>query len=162
MNEREYIYDPEEKTMVFTTEGTRRHVRAVYHDGRVWYVASDIAKLLGYRDPSKAINSLECEIKILHVPHVSQSKRGTTTCNCITKETVKQFINQQRAYPEVRNWIGEVVVPQAERQLAEIVPAEAAPRQSLPVRNPTAPLLDALDQFIIAAVSLRREIQAQK
>ena len=161
MNDRECVYDPDEQTMVFFT-ATQRHIRAAYSEGSVWYCATDIARLLGYRDPSKAINSLRCNVRILHVPHVSANRRGFTTCNCIAKDDVLTFISQQRAFPEVRSWIRDVVIPQAERRLL-IGAIERQGTDDYPAPcetyERTSPIAEALDKIITEAVLLKRALQ---
>ncbi|MDR1020172.1 MAG: hypothetical protein LBL73_05390, partial [Synergistaceae bacterium] len=119
MNEQGFTYDEEKMMMIFTADA-KWHIRVAYSEGRVWYAARDIASMLGYKDSSKAIFRVSREVRMLQVPQVSAHKVGCTVCKCITKESVYKFINQQRADPEVRTWIRNVVVPQAERQFADI------------------------------------------
>ena len=161
MIKNEYIYDPDEQTMVFSVD-TKRHVRVAYCDGQVWYAMTDIAKLLRYRSPSKAQSYWNCEVRLLRVPHTSEHQRGYTNCNCIRKDALKRILDVMKGDHEIRDWILYTVIPQAEQKLAaETVntPAPERPEPSPEIMPQVAEVLDKLDQFIIAAVTLRREIQ---
>ena len=164
MSERNYIYNPEEQTMIFTVDA-KRHVRVAYNEGEVWYAVCDIAKLLlGYRAPGGAVNQHIYGAKLLRVPHISIGKRGYTNCNCITKDALKRLVKLQSRDPDVCDWVLNTLIPQAERQFAratnpEIVQQTTTEEPVSPAQGQIVELLDKLDQFIIAAVTLRRELQ---
>jgi hypothetical protein len=175
VSEQNYIYDPEEQTMVFSVD-TTRHVRVAFSEGQVWYAIHDIAKLLRYRAPGKAAKHKDYDVKLLRVPHTSQYVRGFTNCNCITKEALKRFLKIQNGDEEICRWILTVVIPQAERQFASAQKDQSIPQfetyqeiqpilqiEATPTRTPEsakmATILAALDKIITEAVLLKRELQ---
>ena len=172
MNSKDYTFDREEMTMVFSVD-TKRHVRVAYSDGQVWYAMCDIAKLLlGYRAPGSVVNKRDYRARLLRVPHISPNVRGYTNVNCITKDALKQFVKLQSSDPKIYDWITTELIPTAERQFAVVEPTEPKlPEQvkeaastfiaSMPTAEQAAALLDQLDQFIIAAVSLQRQLRAR-
>jgi hypothetical protein len=172
MRERDYIYDADEQTLIFTADA-KHHIRVAYSDGQVWYAIHDIAKLLRYRAPGKAAGHREYGVKLKRVPHTSINVKGYTNCNCITKDALKRFLKLQTEERETVEWILNVVIPQAEAKFYSVEEPPAPPPRPVPkpepIHQPAAPaavpqitsLLDQLDQFIIAAVTLRRELQAR-
>jgi len=175
VSERDYIFDPDELTMIFTAT-QKNHIRVAFSEGKVWYAICDVAKLLKYRAPGKAANYRDYGVKLLRVPHVSKNVRGYTNCNCITKDALKRFLKFQSGEPDICDWLLNVMIPEAEKKFAaeikeqfvEDSPAsEIMPESELLAEVKTKPrqnavsLLEQLDRLIIAAVSLRQELQAR-
>jgi prophage antirepressor-like protein len=173
-SDRDYVYYPGEKAMVFSTE-REHHVRVAYSGGEVWYCVSDVARLFGYTAKERTIDRLDCEIKLLHVPHVRHS-HGFTNCNCFAKDDLLEFISRPRARRDLRAWITDVVIPQAEEQLLSDSDLGKRP-QVFEIQNKrsesvedaakrmttqSVDILDALDEIIIKAALLKREFQLIK
>jgi hypothetical protein len=148
--------------MVFSSDA-KQYVRTAYSDGAVWYAIYDIAKLFGYSAPGKAAHCMNCEIRVLQMPNVTGGTRRLVNCNCIRKDAVKKFINPLRFDKDICDWILNTVIPEAERYFSQELADEQRQSPTVESVSQVAPqvasILDALDKFIVAAVSLRRELQ---
>jgi hypothetical protein len=170
MSEQNYIYDPEEQTMVFSVD-TTRHVRVAFSEGQVWYAIQDVAKLLRYRAPGKAVADKKYEVKLLRVPHTSPNVHGFTNCNCIAKDSLKRFLKIQNSDKDICQWVLNVVIPQAERQFATVQDVRYMAQDVTPITQvaPTPAyvtvsekmetILSVLDKIITEAVMLKRELR---
>jgi prophage antirepressor-like protein len=189
--DQDYVYYPKEKTMAFATE-RERHVRVAYNDGQLWYCVCDVAELMGYGAKERTIDRLNCEVRLLRVPHVS-NMNGFTNCNCFTKESLLEFIARPGARRDLRSWLIKVVIPQAESQLMPNSDAGTRPQPDAGGRAQSdagdraqvfeipsgvkknelaeevrqtvmrsADILEALDEIIIKAALLKREFRSAK
>ena len=103
-------------------------------------------------------------------PEDLKNKAWYTNCNCITKDALKRFLKMQTEERETCDWILNVVIPQAEAQFFGVEePTPPKERAAPPTAPPTATsyeaavtqigqMLDQIDQLIITAITLRREL----
>lgn len=160
MRERILARSGGENCMVFSDE-RRREVRVVYEpDGRPLYCASDIATCMGYAAPYKlVVRAGICPQYRRFVPWVSKTRRGRSEAICLDADGVRDFVDRLALSDEVRDWVNEKVIPEAEaigaRRGYEYEPPEdePLPREELPPG-----ILERLDSIILEAVMLKKEI----
>lgn len=86
-------------------------VRTLEIDGKVWFVASDIAKALGYSNPSKAINDHCKGVTKRYIPH--PQGKGTMEINIITEGDVYRLIIRSKlpSAEKFESWVFDEVLP---------------------------------------------------
>lgn len=101
-------------------EFENNQVRALPHGDEVMFVASDIAKILGYRDAANLTRTLDDDEKGTH--EVSTPRSGVQTMNVVTESGLyRAILNREIAYvkePESRafvkrfqRWVTHEVLP---------------------------------------------------
>ena len=102
-------------------------VRVVMQGENPWFVASDVAKALGYERPNDAVNA--------HCKKVSKfsygnSPQGATPYNIIPESDVYRLVmrsNLPKAV-EFQDWICEEVIPSIRRSGAYVASTKESPR----------------------------------
>lgn len=96
------------KLQVFNNEEFG-NVRTLVIDGEVWFVASDVAKALGYKDATNAIKQ-HCKGVAKH--HIL-TKGGTQDMNCIKESDLYRLITKSKLDSAMvfSDWVFEEVLP---------------------------------------------------
>lgn len=97
-------------------------VRAVEVDGEPWFVASDVAKALGYSATSAALRLLDDEdkgVQTLHTPGGRQSFT-TITEGALYELVVRSTLDGARRF---KRWVTHDVLPQIRRTGSYVTPA---------------------------------------
>lgn len=87
-------------------------IRTLSVDGKPYFVASDIAKALGYKEPHKAVSN-HCRYGIKHdVPH-PQSKNKTLSVKIIPEGDIYRLIMKSKLpkAQEFESWVCDEVLP---------------------------------------------------
>jgi anti-repressor protein len=109
-------------------------VRVVMQDGSPWWVASDVAKALGYRNAPDAIRSLRPEQTRTHSVRTSAGPRQAT----ILSESGLYRLVMRSGRPDAerfQDWVTDEVLP-AIRKTGSYSVAKAEPEVALDLRNP--------------------------
>ena len=149
-----------ENCIVFSDE-RRREVRVVYEpDGRPLYCASDIAACMGYAAPYKLVARAGiCPQYRRFVPWVSKTRRGHSEAICLDADGVREFVDRLALSDEVQEWVNEKVIPEAEAIGAQRGYEYESPEdEPLPRDGPPRGILERLDNIILEAAMLKREI----
>lgn len=91
-------------------------IRTVNVEGKIYFVASDIAKALGYARPNDAI-SAHCRYTIKHrIPH-PQSKNKTLDVNVIPEGDIYRLVAHSKlpSAQGFESWIFDEVIPSLRR-----------------------------------------------
>lgn len=99
-----FNYESEEEHML-------KQVRTVEIDGEIWFVASDVAKILGYAKPSNAINT-HCKARGT-LKRGIPTKGGDQEVILINEPNVYRLIIKSKlpSAEKFENWLFEEVVP---------------------------------------------------
>ena len=91
-------------------------IRTVEIDGEIWFVASDVAKTLGYAKPSNAINT-HCKEKGTLKQGIPTSS-GTQVMTLINEPNVYRLIfkSQLPSAEKFEEWLFEDVIPQIRKK----------------------------------------------
>lgn len=144
---------------VIISDERKRQVRAIIDAGKVYYCGNDIAACMGYSAPYKAITRAPLEKVMLPVPWTSKRRKGVARSICFDKEQVEKFVGRMETGDDFREWLFGEVIPQAEAAL-HIEEAQEHEDVIVPVAAPqTASLIEALDQIIMDAALLKRELR---
>lgn len=92
-------------------ETVRTHTDA---DGQVWFVATDIARILGYKDASHALRGLEEDEKGLHIVETLGGKQTLTIVSEAGLYTLLVRARVEAAKP-FRRWVTHEVLPSIRR-----------------------------------------------
>lgn len=97
-------------------------VRTVVIDGVVYFVASDIARALGYKNPQKAIRDHCKRVNESFIP----SNGGEQKANVIAKSDIYRLIVRSKleSADEFESWIFDEIMPTIERTGAYIEPGQ--------------------------------------
>lgn len=104
------IYRVENKMTLFTNEELG-NVRALEIDGEPWFVGKDVAEVLGYSNPRKAM-----------IDHVDTEDKGVTKCDTLGGAQEMAIINESGLYSlilssklpkakEFKRWVTAEVLP---------------------------------------------------
>ena len=87
-------------------------IRTVEVDGKIYFVANDIAKALGYTNPSKATNDHCRWVTKRYIPH-PQSKTKTLEVNIIPEGDVYRLVTHSElpAAEKFESWVFDEVLP---------------------------------------------------
>ena len=90
-------------------------VRVVEHEGEPWFVASDVAKALGYERPNDAVNA---HCKKLNKFSYGKSPQGAMPYNIIPESDVYRLVMRSNlpSAVEFQDWICEEVIPEIRRR----------------------------------------------
>lgn len=91
-----------------------RAVRVVVRDGEPWFVASDVSKILGFKDARDATRMLDADEK---GPHIVRTPSGDQTLTVISLPGLFSILVRSRV-PEAkpfRRWVTHVVLPAIHR-----------------------------------------------
>lgn len=112
-------------------------VRIIMIDDKPWFVASDVAKALGYKRPADAINT-HCKKVNKFTQYCGTLHRPPTIINIIPESDVYRLIfgSQLPSAEEFQNWVFEVVLP----------PIRETGMYSINGREPT--LLEACEAYV--------------
>lgn len=90
--------DNQSKIQLFTNEELDMKVRVVEINGEPWLVGKDVAEVLGYSNPSKAVlNHVDPEDKIMEmIPHSQNSKVVKTQTALINERGVLSLLQRSR------------------------------------------------------------------
>ena len=97
-------------------------VRVVEHEGEPWFVASDVAKALGYERPNDAVNA---HCKKMNKFSYGNSPQGAMPYNIIPESDVYRLVMRSNlpSAVEFQDWICEEVIPSIRRTGGYGVPA---------------------------------------
>lgn len=98
-------------------------IRTLLINNIPYFVATDIAKVLGYKNPRDAVNR-HCRWVVKHdVPH-PQSKDKTIKVNCIPESDLYRLIvnSELPAAQEFEHWVFEEVLPSIRKHGAYMTP----------------------------------------
>ena len=97
-------------------------VRTVFIDGKVCFVASDIAKALGYKNPQKAIRDHCKRVNESFIP----SNGGEQKTKVICKSDIYRLIVRSKleSADEFESWIFDEIMPTIEKTGAYIEPGQ--------------------------------------
>lgn len=97
-------------------------VRTITIDGVVYFVASDIARALGYKNPQKAIRDHCKRVNESFIP----SNGGEQKANVITKSDIYRLIVRSKleSADEFESWIFDEIMPTIEKTGAYIEPGQ--------------------------------------
>ena len=100
----------ENKIQVFNNEEFDK-VRTLNEGGKIYFVASDIAKRLGYTNLSKAVNDHCRWVTKRYIPH--PQGKGTLEVNCIPEGDVYRLITHSKlpAAEKFESWVFDEVLP---------------------------------------------------
>lgn len=89
-------------------------VRTVTIDGEPWFVARDVAQVLGYADP---VNAIKAHCKGVANHHPLQTAGGTQKARVINEADVLRMIVSSRlpAAEQFERWVFETVLPEIRR-----------------------------------------------
>lgn len=101
-----------EEVQLFVNKELELEVRAVEIDGEGWLVGKDVAEVLGYKNPRKAL-----------LDHVDEEDKGVTKCDTLGGSQEMTVINESGFYSLVlrsklpgakkfRRWVTSEVLPQ--------------------------------------------------
>lgn len=95
-------------------------VRTLYIDGKIYFVAIDIAKALGYKNPQKAIRDHCKGVNESFIP----SNGGEQKAKVITKSDIYRLIVRSKleSADEFESWIFDEIMPTIEKTGAYIEP----------------------------------------
>lgn len=102
----------QKNVMTFQFSESKEEIRTVFKDGEVKFVASDVAKLLGYKKPQNAINQ-HCKYALKQgIPH-PQSKSKTLKVSVIPESDVYRLIIKSTLpkAQEFERWVMEDLLP---------------------------------------------------
>lgn len=102
-------------------ETVRTHTDA---DGQVWFVATDIARILGYKDASHALRGLEEDEKGLHIVETLGGKQTLTIVSEAGLYTLLVRARVEAAKP-FRRWVTHEVLPSIRRTGSYSLPGVA-------------------------------------
>ena len=91
--------------------GDLGEVRAVIDEhGNPWFVGSDLAKMLEYRDATHALRSVRDKNKGLHIV---ETPSGQQNCTCVNEPGLYQLIMNSRAdrAEAFQDWVTDEVLP---------------------------------------------------
>ena len=90
-------------------------VRVVEYEGEPWFVASDVAKALGYERPNDAVNA---HCKKLNKFSYGKSPQGAMPYNIIPESDVYRLVMRSNlpSAVEFQDWICEEVIPEIRRR----------------------------------------------
>lgn len=97
-------------------------VRVVEHEGEPWFVASDVAKALGYERPNDAVNA---HCKKMNKFSYGNSPQGAMPYNIIPESDVYRLVMRSNlpSAVEFQDWICDEVIPSIRRTGGYGVPA---------------------------------------
>ncbi len=106
-------------------------VRTVEVDGKIYFVASDVAKALGYANPSKAINDHCRWVTKRYIPH-PQSKDKTIEVNTIPEGDIYRLVSNSElpSAEKFESWVFDEVLPSI-RSTGSYVTQELSPQLQL-------------------------------
>lgn len=99
----------------------QNEVRTILKDGEPWFVAKDVADILGFRDPYTATRNLDEDEKLLHTLCVSGQNRQTTLVNEPGLYSLILRSNKPEA-KEFKRWITHEVIPSIRKHGAYMTP----------------------------------------
>jgi len=96
------------KITPFNFDGQK--VRVVVRDGEPWFVASDVARILGFKDARDATRSLDADEK---GPHTVRTPGGEQTVSVISLAGLFSLLVRSRVSEakRFRRWVTHVVLP---------------------------------------------------
>ncbi len=99
---------PEERETVFDFEG--QQIRVIELNGYPYWLASDLATILDFRDPYAATRTLDDDDKLLHIVSVAGQKRSTTL---VSESGLYSMILQSRkeSARRFKKWVTSEVLP---------------------------------------------------
>lgn len=121
-------------------------VRTVMIDGKPYFVATDIAKALGYKRPSDAI-SAHCRYTAKYsIPH-PQSETKTIEVNVIPEGDMYRLISHSElpSSEKFESWIFDEVLPSI-RKTGTYSVEQSTPNVPITYRDAVAQLLESLDR----------------
>lgn len=125
-------------------ETVRTHTDA---DGQVWFVATDIARILGYKDASHALRGLEEDEKGLHNVETLGGKQTLTIVSEAGLYTLLVRARVEAAKP-FRRWVTHEVLPSIRKTGSYSLPgATPAPNAGDPALTRAAGLADIISRF---------------
>ena len=139
---------PSSNIALFTFPVTGQTVRTVIHEGKPWFVARDVALVLGYIKPRNAISVYCKHAKILKGPDLGRLTNSPRGINIIPESDVFRLVMRSRL-PQAeafQDWVCEEVLPAIRRTGRYQAPTASQP--PVPVPQPTAPLNAILDRLI--------------
>lgn len=98
-------------------------VRVVEHDGEAWFVASDVAKALGYERPNDAVNA---HCKKVNKFSYGDSPHGSMPYNIIPESDVYRLIMRSNLPDAERfqDWVCEEILPEIRKHGGYLTPAK--------------------------------------
>lgn len=153
-------------TFIFPVTGQK--VRTVWHEGNVWFVARDVAEVLGYALPQKAIIDHCNHAKTLkgsESPLLTSSPRGI---NIIPESDVYRLImhSQLPTAEPFQTWVCEEVLPTIRRTGGYGTPVPAttpSPRDATPrPANEDQLILEAMQVLLSRTETLKAELAEAK
>lgn len=125
-------------------ETVRTHTDA---DGQVWFVATDIARILGYKDASHALRGLEEDEKGLHIVETLGGKQTLTIVSEAGLYTLLVRARVEAAKP-FRRWVTHEVLPSIRRTGSYSLPGVTpTPNAGDPALVRAAGLADIIGRF---------------
>jgi prophage antirepressor-like protein len=100
-----------------------QEVRTVDQEGEVWFVASDVARALGYRDSHNAVRNLDDDEKATHILSTPVDEKGTQIVRTPGGDQEVTLVNESGLYnlilrsrkPEAKRfkkWVTSEVLPE--------------------------------------------------
>lgn len=113
----ENIKNVENEIMIFENEKLGLSVRCIKIDGKEYFTASDIAKALGYTNPSKAVKDHCRYITKRSVPH-PQNKEKTIEVNVIPEGDMYRLIcnSKLESAEKFESWVMDEVLPSIRKE----------------------------------------------
>ncbi|MBN9400557.1 MAG: hypothetical protein J0I17_10315 ['Candidatus Kapabacteria' thiocyanatum] len=92
-------------------------VRTVEIDGEIWFVARDVATLLGYTTPAKAVAD-HCREKGIKKNYMMETSSGVQGFTLINEPNVYRLISRSKlpSAEKFEAWVFEEVIPQIRKQ----------------------------------------------
>lgn len=121
-------------------------VRTVVIDGKPYFVASDIAKALCYKNTSKAIKDHCRYVAKRYIPH-PQSENKTIEVNVISEGDMYRLISHSElpSAEKFESWIFDEVLPSI-RKTGTYSVEQSTPNVPMTYRDAVAQLLESLDR----------------
>ena len=144
---------------LFTFPATGQTVRTVIHEGKPWFVARDVATVLGYIKPRNAIQVYCKWAKILKGPDLGPLTHSPRGINIIPESDVFRLVMRSRL-PQAeafQDWVCEEVLPAIRRTGQYQTPQPAPTTTTAPASQ-----ADALSAILSRLVSIEQQITPLK